>query len=160
MTLHCHIPKQNYDDPPMKINCKLWNQAKEKTSIMKNHIMYHPWKSTGVMSPADKVKEWKSILGARITIFALYQQKRLSYCPIKTKKKNSQNQTPKRSFSSKNRFLDHKYESNAKIPKTHNKKAYLRQIILSWLYLRAKAIKEGSMIPPRSLSTRCRVDSE
>jgi hypothetical protein len=38
------------------------------------------------MSPADKVKEWKSILGARITIFALYQQKRLSYCPIKKKK--------------------------------------------------------------------------
>jgi hypothetical protein len=38
------------------------------------------------MSPADKVKEWKSILGARITIFALHQQKRLSYCPIKKKK--------------------------------------------------------------------------
>ena len=36
------------------------------------YIMYHSWKSTGViMSPADKVEEWKSILGASLTIFAL-----------------------------------------------------------------------------------------
>lgn len=37
--------------------------------------------------------------------------------------------------------------------------AYLRQIILSWLYFLANAIKEGSIIPPRSLSTKCKVDS-
>lgn len=37
---------------------------------------------------------------------------------------------------------------------------YFRQIILSWLYFLAKAIREGSMIPPRRRSTKCRVDSE
>jgi hypothetical protein len=35
-----------------------------------------------------------------------------------------------------------------------NQTAYLRQIIFSWLYLRAKAIKEGSIIPPLSLNTK------
>jgi hypothetical protein len=40
-----------------------------------------------------------------------------------------------------------------------NKRAYLRQIIFSWLYFLAKAINEGSMIPPRSRNTKCKVDS-
>jgi hypothetical protein len=35
----------------------------------------------------------------------------------------------------------------------------LRQIVLSWLYFLANAIKDGSIIPPRSLKTRCNVDS-
>lgn len=35
----------------------------------------------------------------------------------------------------------------------------MRQIILSWLYFLANCIKDGSIIPPRSLKTRWRVDS-
>jgi hypothetical protein len=35
----------------------------------------------------------------------------------------------------------------------------LRQIIFSWLYFLAKAINEGSMIPPRNRNTKCKVDS-
>jgi hypothetical protein len=35
----------------------------------------------------------------------------------------------------------------------------LRQIILSWLYLRARICREGSMMPPRRRSTKWRVDS-
>lgn len=36
----------------------------------------------------------------------------------------------------------------------------MRQIILSQLYFWANCRREGSMIPPRRRSTRCRVDSE
>lgn len=36
---------------------------------------------------------------------------------------------------------------------------YLRQIILSQLYFWASCRREGSMMPPRRRSTRCRVDS-
>lgn len=36
---------------------------------------------------------------------------------------------------------------------------YFLQIILSWLYFLASAIREGSIIPPRSRRTRCSVDS-
>ena len=36
---------------------------------------------------------------------------------------------------------------------------HLRQIILSWLYLRARICRLGSMMPPRRRSTRCSVDS-
>jgi hypothetical protein len=36
---------------------------------------------------------------------------------------------------------------------------YLRQIILSQLYLEARALREGSMIPPRRRRTKWRVDS-
>jgi hypothetical protein len=35
----------------------------------------------------------------------------------------------------------------------------LRQIIFSWLYFLAKAINDGSMIPPRKRNTKCKVDS-
>lgn len=37
--------------------------------------------------------------------------------------------------------------------------AYLRQIILSQLYLEARMRRLGSIMPPRRRSTRCRVDS-
>lgn len=37
---------------------------------------------------------------------------------------------------------------------------YLRQIILSQLYFWASCLRDGSMIPPRRRSTRCRVDSD
>jgi hypothetical protein len=40
-----------------------------------------------------------------------------------------------------------------------SRRAHLRQIILSWLYLRARICREGSMMPPRRRSTRCSVDS-
>ena len=36
---------------------------------------------------------------------------------------------------------------------------YLRQTFFSVLYLRARTKREGSMIPPRSRKTKCRVDS-
>lgn len=36
----------------------------------------------------------------------------------------------------------------------------MRQIILSQLYFWASWRREGSMMPPRRRSTRCRVDSE
>ncbi len=36
---------------------------------------------------------------------------------------------------------------------------HLRQIILSWLNLRASSASDGSMMPPRRRSTRCSVDS-
>ena len=38
-------------------------------------------------------------------------------------------------------------------------KAHLRQIILSWLCLRARICREGSMMPPLKRSTRWSVDS-
>ena len=38
-------------------------------------------------------------------------------------------------------------------------KTHLRQIILSWLNLRASRASDGSMMPPRSRSTRWSVDS-
>lgn len=38
-------------------------------------------------------------------------------------------------------------------------RTYLRQMVLSWLYFLANAIRDGSMIPPLSLRTKCRVDS-
>jgi len=38
--------------------------------------------------------------------------------------------------------------------------SYLRQIILSQLYFCANMRSDGSMIPPRRRSTRCRVDSD
>ena len=41
----------------------------------------------------------------------------------------------------------------------HCNNTHLRQIILSWLNFLARICSEGSMMPPRSLSTRCRVDS-
>lgn len=36
---------------------------------------------------------------------------------------------------------------------------HFRQIILSQLYFEARALREGSMMPPRRRRTRCRVDS-
>ena len=42
---------------------------------------------------------------------------------------------------------------------TANASSHLRQIILSWLNLRARSASDGSMMPPRSLSTKWRVDS-
>ena len=36
---------------------------------------------------------------------------------------------------------------------------HLRQMTLSWLYLRASTISDGSMMPPRRRRTRCSVDS-
>lgn len=36
---------------------------------------------------------------------------------------------------------------------------HFRQIILSWLYFLARICRDGSIMPPRSRSTRCRVDS-
>ena len=39
------------------------------------------------------------------------------------------------------------------------KSTYFLHIILSWLYLRAKICREGSMMPPRSRMTRCSVES-
>ena len=37
--------------------------------------------------------------------------------------------------------------------------SHFLQIILSWLNFLARICREGSMMPPLSLSTRCRVDS-
>jgi len=48
---------------------------------------------------------------------------------------------------------------NTKKPSKKLRWTYLRQIIFSWLYFLAKAIKDGSIIPPRSLRTRWSVDS-
>ena len=49
--------------------------------------------------------------------------------------------------------------STDKMPNDPIMETHLRQIIFSWLYLRARACSEGSMIPPRRRSTRWRVDS-
>ena len=48
---------------------------------------------------------------------------------------------------------------NTKKPSKKLRWTYLRQIIFSWLYFLANAIKDGSIIPPRSLRTRWSVDS-
>ena len=39
------------------------------------------------------------------------------------------------------------------------KRTHLRQIILSWLYLRARICSDGSMMPPRRRRTRWSIDS-
>ena len=59
-------------------------------------------------------------------------------------------------------FISFFYASQRKQNKKSHRKqqpTHLRQIILSWLYLRARICSDGSMIPPRRRRTRCSVDS-